>query len=350
MRADPTRPRGATLLELMVSVVIALLVSLTATGSAIYFTASQRQAAGTTSAFSSANMIMSTMKEELAQAGLGFLDGNILCSSLNVSAGSADFSQPSFSPLQATRDAQLNDRIDIFYGDAIVGGTNVVLSAASDLASAQLSTFTPASVGQAVLLAPQSASPTPCTVRSVTAVTPAAAGVDLTLAFDGTGLHNGTPVAAPAVYPAHASRLGVLGTLSWNRYRLVNEDLVLEQPMQGTSAVLLHNVMAMRVQYGVSAAAGETSLTQWQEPTGDWAALSAANIGRVKAMRVGVLVRSAQREKARSDGSCEASATRPEIFGSTVEVPGSDWSCFRYRTATVVVPLRNVVMGTGVLQ
>lgn len=350
MRADPaSRPRGASIVELMVALVIALLVGLTAAGSAMFFNASQRQAAGASSAFSSANTALAAIKEDLAQAGLGFFDGNYLCSSLNLSRAGADFTQATFSPLQVTRDEALNDRIDVFYGDEVIGGTNVVLAATSDLATAMVASFTPAATGQAVLLSPQSAGALPCTVRSVTGVTPAGRDVDLTLGFDDTGLHNGAP-AAPVTYPAHTSRLGLLGTLAWNRYRLVGQDLMFEQPMQGTSVVLLRNVMALRIQYGVSAAAGQSALTQWEDPTGAWAGLSAASLGRVKAMRVGVVLRSAQREKARSDGTCEASNDRPVLFGHAVDLADADWNCFRYRVATVTVPLRNVVMGTGVLR
>ena len=44
-------------------------------------------------------------------------------------------------------------------------------------------------------------------------------------------------------------------------------------------------------------------------------------------------------------GVCQATATAPTLFGTTPAAFASgDWACYRYRTSTSVVPLRNFVI------
>jgi hypothetical protein len=57
------------------------------------------------------------------------------------------------------------------------------------------------------------------------------------------------------------------------------------------------------------------------------------------------MVRSPQREKLDAAGNCVATTTAPSLFGTVpAAFDGGDWRCYRYRTSTVVVPLRNYVM------
>ena len=46
-----------------------------------------------------------------------------------------------------------------------------------------------------------------------------------------------------------------------------------------------------------------------------------------------------------ADGDCEASLDKPQLFGVEVEPDVDDWQCWRYRVSTVVVPMRNLVLG-----
>ena len=112
------------------------------------------------------------------------------------------------------------------------------------------------------------------------------------------------------------------------------------------SVVLTRNVIAFRAQYGIAAAgAGSTTLEQWVDATGGFAALDAATLPRVRAIRMGVVTRSPQREKPNAGGDCEASLDKPQLFGVEVEPDVADWQCWRYRVSTVVVPMRNLVLG-----
>ena len=60
--------RGLSIIELMVGIVVALLVGLAATGSAVMFTASQRQGIGAGGVAVNATTVMSAIKNDVASA------------------------------------------------------------------------------------------------------------------------------------------------------------------------------------------------------------------------------------------------------------------------------------------
>ncbi len=341
--------RGMSLVELMVGIVVALLVGLAASGSAVFFTASQRQAAGSSGAIVSATTALAAIKEEAAHAGLGFFgDTSYLCNGLNLSVGGNNFSQAAFSPLRVARDANGMDTIDMVFADQVAGGANVSLKTASNTNLAELESFMPAVAGHAVLMAPETAG-TACTVRSVTQVTDSTAATPQILTFDNTGTHNQVAFAGAVNYAAE-SRVALLGALQWSRYRVLNGDLVLDRPFDtaNPTVTLVRNVVGFRVQYGVSAGAA-TAVTGWVEPdVAPWAALLPADLARVRAIRIGLVTRSANPEKVNDAGNCVASSAQPNLLGFALTAPavnGVPWNCFRYRTATSVVPMRNLVMG-----
>lgn len=342
------RMQGMSLIELLISLVVALVVSLAAASSAMVFNASQKQAGGAAGAASVGALSLAALKEDIGQAGLGFFgETAYLCGALNLSVGASDHSVAAFSPLQASRVGDL-DQVDVVYAGDIRGGANVVLKQSSDLGSAVPQTFLPAAVGDAVLLAPAAVGVpvVPCTVRSVTAVN---GTVPPSFTFANTGAHNQVAFAAPTSYAAK-DRVNLLGAITWNRFRVDGENLVIEQPLTGTSAILARGVVAMRVQYGVSAAAGQTTITSWQDPTGaGWSPLSVANVLRLRAVRIGVVLRSEQPEKQQA-GVCVATpdVTNLRVLGfdpTPPDVGGIGWNCYRYRTTEVTIPLRNWVMG-----
>jgi type IV pilus assembly protein PilW len=341
--------RGLSIVELMVALVVALLVALAAANSAQFFSSQQRQGVGTGNAGTGATNALASIEEDLGHAGLGFFgDRRFLCSSLRMSVNAVDHSIANFSPLTVVRTGQ-TDQIDIVYSEQVAGGATVELSVSSTGDEAALSTFLPVAVGQTVLLAPPVVGD-PCTLRSVSALdthTPIGATSDRQLLrFENTAVHNQIAFAPPVTYAARAP-VTVMGAIAWNRYRLLDGNLLFEQPLAGTQGVLASNVVGLRVQYGVSPDTATMAVTEWVEPDA-FGAITAANIARVRVMRVGLVVRSAQPEKPDELGNCSASEAQPLLLGESLNVPDvgtTSWRCFRYRQAQVVVPLRNVVMG-----
>lgn len=337
--------RGMSIVEVMVGMVVGLLVSIAAAGSAAMFTAAQRQGIGTGGAVVNAGSALAAMKDDTASAGLGFFgDSKFLCERLNLSVGtSVVVDGGTFTPVGITAGAS-NDRIDVVYGTQVVSGTNVLLNAASTGAAAELRSLLPASAAQAVLLAPASPGD-PCLVRSITAVTDSTTDLPQSLTFGAAGNYNQAAFTMPVTYP-DKGRVTLLGELRWSRYRVSGTDLLLEQPLAGSSVALARNVVAMRAQYGLAAsAAGSTALETWQSASAAFATLTPALLPQVRALRIGVVTRSPQAEKRNAAGNCEATTAMPSLFGQAVTADVTDWQCYRYRTAIAVVPLRNLVMG-----
>lgn len=344
--------RGLSLVETMVGLVVALLVGLAASTSARVFTASQRQGVGVGSISASATTALAALKGDAATAGLGFFgNSNFSCYRIDLAVdGVVKNNATSFAPVQITSQGA-SDQLDVVFSTNIDGGADVLLYGTSDGSSAKTQSRIPAAAGDAVMMVPATpgAAAAPCLVRTVTTVTaPTDDDPHPALAFANTGTYNGGAFAGGTAFDGNnKDRIALLGTLHWSRYRVIGTDLVIERPLGGAGpSPLLHNVMAFRVQYGVSADAVSKTLTGWQDATaGDptWAAVGGATVDRVRALRVGLVTRSPQREKANSAGNCEASAAKPTLFGATVEPDVADWQCYRYRSSVVIVPLRNLV-------
>jgi type IV pilus assembly protein PilW len=352
------RQRGVSIVEMMIGMVIALLVGLVAASSARLFSASQRQSIGAAGASMSATSAVAAIKENIAQAGLGFLsDAAFLCPSLNFSVDAANLSMAAFSPLRVTRTGNL-DQVDVFYADQVASGANVIADSITGVSSVELRSFLPVdavNLGQAVLLSPppDSIGVVPCTVRSVTGVTASTDTTPQILSFVAAGVgsrHNQVNFGAVPAYPL-TSRVTLLGNLDWRRYRVLNGNLVMERPLVAadTPAVLVRNVVAFRVQYGVVGPNnGDMTFTGWQEPAGAWSPLTAANVSRLRAVRIGLLMRSEQPEKPESNGSCTASPNVPRLIDTDIavaDVGAISWQCYRYPSVTTIVPLRNWAMG-----
>ena len=349
--------RGVSIVEVMVGMVVALLVGLAATGSAQMFTASQRQGIGTGGALLNATTALTALRDDVAAAGLGFFgDSKYLCSKLNLSvAASVVQDGAAFTPVAITAEAA-GDRIDVVSSTQVAAGVNVLLKTSTTgmgNTTAELRSLLPVTAGQAVLLAPATQG-SPCLVRSVTAVADATDDTPQTLTFGSSGAnstYNQASFATNPTYPVNdypdIGRVTLLGDVRWSRYRLQGTELRLERPMGGSAVVLVRNVVAFKAQYGMAnAAAGSTALETWENAVGGFVTMTAANLPRVRALQIGVVTRSPQAEKANpATGVCEATPTMPTLFGNAVTSDVTDWQCYRYRTAIVVVPLRNLVIG-----
>ena len=298
--------RGLSIIELMVSVVVALLVGLAATGSAISFTASQRVGVGSGGVAVNSATVLSSLKDDVAAAGLGFFGGSkFLCDRINLSMNSTMLMNgASFSPLQVTRTAA-GDTVDVFYGDRVEAGASVGLAPGVTNSAAATQSFLPwATNDDAVVLAPVVPGPsaTPCIVRTATNSVAASAGTPQQLAFAGAGKHNKLAFTNNPLASANYAAT-YLGDLVWSRYRVnAAGELIVERPMTGETAMIARNVISFRVEYGVAAAAAagapiNTTLEQWVPPAGAFAALNANNLPRVRALRIGLVVRSPQRER-----------------------------------------------------
>lgn len=341
--------RGFSLVELMVSMVISLLVSLAALSAAQQFMSSQRQGVGVGSATANASSALAALKFEAAQAGLGFYARGLMpCTNLNLSVNEDTVSDGgAYLPFSVQSTSATNTTLTLSYGSLLEAAVPVVLKTASSSAAAQveLKSYLPVAAGQTVMIAPPVGVPGTCTVRTASQVVPAssATGTGMTLLFDGGGRHNDTAFSATTEYDI-GSQVFLLGALQQVRFAVRNGDLVMERPLDSAASVVLaKNVVGFAVQYGTTDA-GSTTLQGWQYPEGAWETLDAVEASRVKALRIGLVTRADQREKPAADGSCVATSEQPVLLDRALALTG-DWQCFKYRSQSVVVPLRNMMLG-----
>jgi type IV pilus assembly protein PilW len=336
--------RGLSLVELMVGIVIALLVGMVAAGSAMFFGSAQKQGVGAGASLVGATTTLSAVKEDITQAGLGFFgEQRFLCHALNLSVGPTDYSTNSFVPVQVTRGGN-SDQLDVIYANDVAGGANVVARTGGTATTLPVQSFVPASIGSGVLLAHPVAGR--CTMRTVTANTPATPDTPQTLAFDNSGTYNQVAFSAPETYGDN-DRVALVGTLAWQRYRVVGTDLVVQGMLGGGSATLVRNVVAFRVEYLLSSFGDTTVSYVPQQPSGTWASLTPVQLPQVRAMRIGLITRSPQIERRDAAGNCTATTAPLRVFDTDPVLTGlpPDWGCYRYRTARITVPLRNLALG-----
>ena len=333
----------------MVGLVVCLLISLAAAKSAELFNAIQRQGVSTGGASANALSALAAIKEDVAAGGVGFFaSGSYRCSNLNLSVGnSVVANNTGFFPVQATR-VGTDDRLDVVYAQEVAAGAWTELQDVSDGTTATLKSMLPVTVAQqpAILLARNNGNlNSPCLVRTVTASVAPTPGVKQVLTFGITGNHNQGVFATTPNFLLDEPVI-MLGNLTWNRYELEGTNLVINRRMDNVKATLLSNVIAFRMQYGVTNVS--TSIQNWRNPNeAGWTTITNVNAPQVRALRIGVVIRSTQREK-----ECLAAPVKPVLFKGTPEEieitpPGPDADCYRYRTAELVAPLRNLVSGTS---
>jgi type IV pilus assembly protein PilW len=116
-----------------------------------------------------------------------------------------------------------------------------------------------------------------------------------------------------------------------------------------SNEVVSSEIVDLQAQYGVAPLHSQ-SVNQWVDATGTWAAPTADDRTRIKALRIVLVARSAQYEKPDPSGTCSATtqamvATWPAWanFNTANFAPG--WQCYRYKVFETVVPLRNVLWG-----
>ncbi len=322
--------RGLSLIELLVGIAVASLVGVAALGTAVFFNAAQRQAvsaAGTTASLATA---LSAVKAEIGAAALGFnIDGRYQCQRLNL-AGIYD--NAAFTPLRVARTAgSVFDTLHIHFATQLSAAAPARLAelAGPNSGALSLRSWLPASAGQRVMIAPDEPGAA-CTVRTVRSIAaPATAGLPWNVA-----LESETSFTAPLQYLPNAS-VSLVGDIEQRTIGVNSQgQLELTSSLLGGSAALADNVIAFRVQYGVTDSSGNG--VSWVDPSGAWSTLDATNAARVRALRLGLVARAPHRDK-----QCDASPDAPTLFGETLTLTG-DWSCWRYRQAEVIVPLRNV--------
>lgn len=402
--------RGFGLVELMVALVIGLVASL-----AIFqtFAANEQSKRTTTSGsegLQTALFALDFLESTLINSGYGILgvsDPSYQSVTRNVNMAGNDFTLSSVSapipelhigctsagvqaglriaPLMVTGGAGglASDTLTIMAGSAAavpLPVQAVPTAVAAGVSNIILKTTYGFNVGDWVLVYEQNdklpaqqgmARPTACTLARVT-------GLPLAPVVNTASLTLDTPTAA-AYSIASVFNLGpnpsfMQLTVDANARLIATDLLNPAAPIQ----VLADHVVSMKLQLGVDQG-GDDVIDAWINPpaaAATWTtppnplpnlqisalpiAVAAPALHRVKSLRVGLLVRSPQFERADAAGNCTISGSGPfEILPAATgnnaqrlpDMPSAgtynlagDQRCFRYNTVTTTVALRNILL------
>jgi type IV pilus assembly protein PilW len=397
-RTCPSRRRagGFTLVELMVALTIGLVLALAISLSMLSMGRQFRVVGATSAAQVNAQLALSLIDSAGRTAGAGlFNNGQLVCPTFNASYAGTVVSNG--APLLPARiidggSATASDRL-VFSASNALGPLSGMPVVAPMGAAADPVTVTDGGLiavnDLAVVGVPGSAS-VPCTLFQVTGVTTDTTGLTCggnasrckALAHAAGGNYN-PPTGTFTNEPRYGFTTGsgvngpaaVMGLGTGFRQQgfavlcetLVQYNAFTDTPacttgplaFSGGANALVTDVVLLQAQYGISNVASSDVVTAWVDASGTtWASPTAANVGRIKAVRVVIVSRS---KEAASELVTAASCTNgggvvntgpcsfddaqaPVIDLSATSVPsGRSWRNYRYRVQQAVVPLRNVI-------
>lgn len=176
-----------------------------------------------------------------------------------------------------------------------------------------------------------------------------------------------------ATFTGSAARLfnlGPAGSLSFHSWSVADGFLRLSATDiagSGSGTVVADNIVSLKAQYGFDMRAGSAfdpgngmQVNRWSntmlDADGNGTVGSAEDWQRIAAVRLAVVARSKNPERAAAGAACNATGVKPVAFSTaapagvsavpvTIEVAVAgdpvDWKCYRYRVFETIVPLRN---------
>ncbi|TWI67547.1 type IV pilus assembly protein PilW [Pseudoduganella lurida] len=374
------RPRGFSLVELLVSVVIGLLAVMFATKLMIDGEQSKSSSVGGSDAMQNGMLALFSMQNDAAQAGWGLNDD------LVNGCNTAFTDRQGYVLAGATRDGVAitplapaviasgaqSDTVTFYAGTGLAGVGSARLNKNYDGgATIEVDAVAPFGFqqGDAIVVAPEPAG-SGCVVAQISAA-PAASILQIASApayrFN-TGNLNATYIGGMA----RVFNLGPAAKLSFHTWSVRNGMLQLRATdLAGASAQaqpVVGNVVALKAQYGFDTRAGNAFQPKAGLQVGRWSSLmidadgdgsigDAGDWQRIAALRIAVIARSAVAERpAPGATTCTATTAPVTVFGTAVpagvaaaavDVPlavtndTASWTCYRYRVFDTIVPIRN---------
>jgi type IV pilus assembly protein PilW len=364
--------RGFTLIELMIGLALGLIASLAIFSTISSFESQRRTTGSGVDMQQNGLMALYAIEQDIRMAGFGLIDastkpGSLPCATINDYKTSQVFTS---APVLISNGSTGTDiitinRLNSDSGGIVTGGNTATLTAPFSAAGAMsLDTNAALNVNDFILVSQATLA---CTLLKVTAKV--AGGI--TTATAGNAISN-TP-GSPAAFPNYAASAVVIDlgpastssattfgstsptatpTFATTKYQINGSLELIRSEDAGTNwSTVASNIVTVAAQYGVSdvptaAIPTPQPVTCWTDATGsacsgtNWATPSVADIKRIKAIRVGILARSAQKT------SCNNST--PAWYGGAIDVSGivgADWACYRYKIYQTIIPIRNVIWG-----
>lgn len=341
------------MIELLVGMVIGLLLAVVILQVMTVYEAQNRTTLGSADAQTNGSIALYTIGRDLEIAGFSLLpenDSALGCTVFNFgTTGVTGIAPAMIADGVAAVGVSASDTITIRYGNSSSGGV--------------LNTITAGPVGNNVIVGnnlgcrvndiAMVVSGRNCSLASVTGPTdiatppvPSAPPDTTTITFQ-----NVPAIATPGAFVA------CLGNWSEITYSVSNGNLL------RNGVPILAGIVNLQAQYGISATPNSNQIIQWVDASGGtWAAPSATDRNRIKAMRVAVVARNDNPEAATVTTACSSTTTAAPTglcaWGGSVASPApmidlsvgdANWQRYRYRVFESVIPLRNVIWSWEIL-
>ena len=362
--------RGVSLVELMIGLVLGLIASLAIFSITSTFETQRRTTGSGVDMQQNGLLALYSVEQDIGMAGFGLIDstttpGGMPCSRINAySPASVYISAPvMLSSGSAGTDIITINRLNSDTGGIVTGGQAAKLTATLS-APGTVSVDSNAAINpnDFVLISQPGLD---CTILKVTATT---STNSMTVAYAGNA--GGDTTQTPGAFPNYTAgavfvNLGptvpsntagytpsIFGTSDTNinprfsttKYQINSSyELIRSDDGGGSWNTVASNIVSVAAQYGV-ANPGSQSVSCWTDAVGNacsgtnWASPSTTEVKRIKAIRVAIVARSAQKT------TCNNVA--PIWFGGQIDISGiADSACYRYKIYQTIIPVRNVIWG-----
>lgn len=359
-----TAQKGVTLVELMVALVIGSIAALVIQQAMAVFEGQKRTSSGGSDAQVNGAVALFSLEREIRQAGYGLFSGSGLLCPLGINIyynGTTVSNGGALRPLVILDGAAGPDAIEFLRSDADFGAVPTSIIKNMPNASAIITADTPGGlVENQMFLATGKGGGKVCTLMQMSQdAQQTGNGWDLQHNPGSFPYNPPNPNTAFAVAPTYEIGDSVvnMGNLVHGRYQVLCERLTEVNPTTtaapytcANTTPLVDQIIDLQAQYGI-AAVGGTQITQWCNATaasvcGDWSNPGAAEVPRIRAVRIAVVARSVQYER---EQVSPASLTLWDV-GDPGDVPpiralSDDERHYRYKVFSTIVPIRNVIWG-----
>ena len=364
-------PRGMSLIETMVGMVIGILVTLIVTQVWSNFEGQKQRTVSSSSAQTSGLLALTELELDIRNAGAGLTNSAAFDCTNTLSyyetGGTTISPIPAYAgglsmlPVQITDGGAGSDILTVKRSGDLLGALPATIMQPMPSSSAELNISSTAGFADGDVVLSVDSTTGNCTVMLVTQVQGAA--LKLQHNPGGTTTYNPSNSFQNANgWPGYSTGAKILkvGQLISHAYTVNGSNQLaltdLSVPGVSTTSVLATDIVKIKAQYGI-ADAGTQNVNDWvnaNTATG-WDTLNSAKAKRIKAIRLVIVARSAKKETADVTAACTNVSgginSGPCAWSDTAADPAplidlssnSDWKKYRYRVYQTIIPIRNVI-------
>lgn len=359
---------GFSLIEILVGLVIGLIATLVIMQVFSVFEGQKRTTTGSADAQTNGSIALYNISRELRMAGFGLIAASnspLDCTIITPdNTGITDISPATITDGSNMVPATPSDSITIRYGNSAAAGVPSVISKVgiADGLASDLDVGIDNNMGchvndVALLVNGATCNLTKVTGPSDIAIPPTASSPPNTIAVT---LHS-------AAGAAHNVSLACLGNWVTTVFRVnpsydptdtANSQAYLERSGEASVA----DIVNIQAQYGISDGAKDNQVKHWVDATGvTWAAPTAPDRNRIKAIHIAVVARNGLLEKdivtntcttskgTFNNGPCAWDDSNVEAAPAIDLSADPNWQYYRYRVFETIIPLRNMIWAKDTL-